>query len=106
MRESIISPFSAVLNDDMPPSEERVRGLETQVGHVRERLGKIEGRLDTPPKATSGFLIAGLTLVAGTLLTYLGWMGTEVVSHGKQLTSIETKVTGLVLQGQVTMTKN
>jgi hypothetical protein len=68
--------------------DERIKGLETQAGNIRERLAKIEGRLDTPSKSPNTILITVLSIVGVGIIWYLGWIGVQVVDHGKKLTAI------------------
>ena len=90
----------------MATQEERIKGLETIAGDVRDRVAKLEGKLDTPPpppKTTHPVLIPLISSVCLALLLYLGWMGTQVVDQGKKLTAIETKLTVLGLQSQASL---
>lgn len=91
---------------DMATQEERIKGLETLAANARERLAKIEGKLDAPPplpKTTHPILIPLISAVCLALLWYLGWMGTQVVEQGKKLTVIDTKLTVLGLQSQAAL---
>jgi hypothetical protein len=72
---------------DMATQEERIKGLETQAGTFRERVAKIEGKLETP-KTTNPILIPILSTICFALVGYLGWVGIQVVNHGEKLTEI------------------
>jgi hypothetical protein len=92
----------------MSSQDERIKGLETQSSGTRERIARIEGLLQThaQPKSTNVPLITMLsilgTAVIGILVTYLGWIGQQVSTHGQRLASIETK---LGLQTQASLPK-
>ncbi len=87
----------------MQISEERIKGLETQSTNIRERLSKIEGRLDAPSNSPNAILIAVLSIVGVAVIGYWGWVGTQIVDYGKKLTAIETKLTVLGLQSQASL---
>jgi hypothetical protein len=53
--------------EDMATQEERIKGLETQVGNIRQALGRIEGQLNSPAKSekdTHPFLTVMISLFA------------------------------------------
>ena len=83
--------------------EERIKGLETQVGNIRERLAKIEGRLDAPaPKSNhSGVKTAAVAAVCAGIVAYLGWLGVEVVDQGKKIAVIYAAVSPQILKKSV-----
>jgi hypothetical protein len=87
----------------MPISEERIKGLETQSTNIRERLSKIEGRLDAPSKSPNAILIAVLSIVGIAVIWYWGWVGTQIVDHGKSLISIQARLVALGLQSQASL---
>lgn len=87
----------------MPISEERIKGLETQSTNIRERLSKIEGRFDAPSKSPNAILIAVLSIVGVAVIWYWGWVGTQIVEHGKNLVSIQAKLVAIGLQTQASL---
>jgi hypothetical protein len=73
---------------DMAQQDERIKGLETQFGNIRERLGKVEGRLEGSTKSTNPLFGIILGLMGTALLGYLAWTGAQIVDHGKKLVAI------------------
>ena len=77
----------------MATQEERIKGVETHVGNIRERLGNIEGLLDgitrvRTDRSPNAALITLLSILGVAVITYWGWVGVEVVSQGKQISQI------------------
>lgn len=88
----------------MATQDERIKGLDTQIGNIRERLGRIEGRLESESSQKTNWLgIALLGAVATAFLGYLGWLGVQVFDQGKKLSSIEATLVVLGLQTQVSL---
>lgn len=78
------------LSENAQMSQDQIKGLETQNQHIRDRLSKIEGILEASSKQKTmhPLLIAVLTVCATGILWYWGWIGTQVVSQGRQITQI------------------
>jgi hypothetical protein len=92
----ILSPEEELLpgiTEDMAPQEERIKGLETQMGNIRQALGRIEGQLNAPAKPgknTHQFLAVMVSALCIAVLWYWGWIGLQVVDQGKKITQIFT----------------
>ena len=65
--------------------------LRTAINKLDSRVSKIEGRLSAPPpeKKSLGALAVGLICVgAAAVLSFWGWLGITLTSHGNQLAGI------------------
>jgi len=75
-------------------TESRVKGIETQLNGIRERVARIDGLLEAAARPQSanplahGFLIAALTLVGGALVAYLGWIGLQIHIQAQQIATL------------------
>ena len=79
-------------DNDLATQEERIKGLETTTGNIRESLGEIKGQiksLQQPTKSSTHLLIPVVgSALCLAVLWYWGWIGLQVVDHGKKLTEI------------------
>jgi len=78
---------SVVDSAEMTP-EQRIKRLEDKSEESRERIAKIEVQLTVPKKGPGPILIVFLTSVGIGILAFWGWIGVEVVNHGKKLAEI------------------
>src|SRR5438067_367767 len=85
-----VDHLSPALTGDeaMATQEERIKGLETQTGNIRERLAKIEGGIESKPTESSSIKTAFITFAFGIFAAYLAWLGHEVIDHGRKLAAI------------------
>jgi hypothetical protein len=66
------------------------RDAETQNNSIRDRLGKIEGHLEarSQERPHNALLITLLSILGVAVVGYWGWIGTQVVKQGNQITQI------------------
>ncbi len=86
--------FSSELTDDtfdidsMSITEGRFHKLETRVNEIGENVAKIQGAGSVAQKSPDAGLITILSIVGFAVIAYWGWIGAEVVHHGKQIDAI------------------
>jgi hypothetical protein len=90
----------------MTAQDDKIKILEKQSGDLRDRVAKIEGRLEAPTKSPNAALITILSVAGAGLLLFLGWVGSQVNAHGQKLTEIETKLTVIGLKTQAALPAN
>lgn len=80
----------------MAVTEKRVHTIESEVGRIAQRVAKLEGHNEgtiralhgVSEKSPSATLITLLGILGAGLMAYLGWLGVEVVSQGRQISQI------------------
>src|SRR6202162_4650220 len=75
----------------MAVTEKRVHSIESELGQIAQRLAKLEGHKEasaTTHKSPNTALLAVLSALGVAVIWYWGWIGTQVVDHGKKLTEI------------------
>lgn len=84
----------------MATQDERIKGVETQIGNVRERLGRIEGHLEAHAQTRSPHpaLITLLSILGVAVIGFWAWVGTRVVDHGEKIAQILTILSPEVLK--------
>jgi hypothetical protein len=75
----------------MAVTEKRVHSIESELGQIAQRLAKLEGHKDAsaaPQKSPNAVLIAVLSALGVAVIWYWGWVGTQIVAQGKQISQI------------------
>lgn len=83
---------------------DQIRGLETQCGSIRERLSKIEGRLETPARDRSAHPL--LVAIVTALIAYLAWLGVQIFNQGKAIAHIQTVLSPQIIQDAASRATN
>jgi hypothetical protein len=72
----------------MTITEGRFNSLAERVNNIAERVATLEGTNSAPDRPSYAVLIALLSILGTAVIGYWGWIGFEVVDHGKKLAEI------------------
>jgi hypothetical protein len=77
--------------ETMAVTEKRIHEIESDLGKFAQRIAKLEGHKEgsaTPHKSPNAALIAVLSALGIAVIWYWGWIGTQVVKQGNQISQI------------------
>jgi hypothetical protein len=83
-----IAYFETTSTLDMSITEQRIKGIETRLTNIGDRLSTIEGQLNKPAKGSNLYVQGGISFAAILLAGYLSWLGLSVVHLGHKLAEI------------------
>jgi hypothetical protein len=74
----------------MAVTDKRVRTIESELSQISQRLAKLEGHKEgvAAQKSPNAALVTVLSILGAAAIGYWGWIGTQVVSQGKQISQI------------------
>jgi hypothetical protein len=77
--------------ETMAVTEKRVHDVESELGRLAQRIAKLEGHKEgsaVPQKSSNAALITVLSVLGIAVIWYWGWIGVQVVEHGKKLAEL------------------
>jgi hypothetical protein len=89
--DPVYDPNSSDTEETMAVTEKRVHAIESELGQIAQRLAKLEGHKEAsaiPRQSPNTVLIAVLSALGIAVIWYWGWIGTQVVAQGKQISQI------------------